>query len=198
MQVVKDDMEQKGIAVDANGYVSIAELHAKKQGLPVPFYVDAKDGKLPLETIAKFLWNTKRVVQGKEMVLNDEEAILEKMPNAFRESGGHFKVLAHDSEGNRMAFDTDTGLSEVTCSDSSRRDISISEAKEVLDRAKSPAPASTPGGKSFTIDKSAVTGLLTSWPKKTPQATEIPLGDLPSPIQKVCTPTPPDKSGQAR
>jgi hypothetical protein len=198
LREVTKDFEEKGIAVDANGYVSIAELHAKKQGLPVPFYVDAKDGKLPLETVAKFFWNLERVARGKEMVLNDEEAILKKMPNAIRESGGRFKVLAHDSEGNRMAFDTDTGVSEVTCSDGSRRDISLFDAQEALDRAKSPASASTPGGKSFTIDESAVTGLLTGWPKKTPQATEIPLGDLPSPIQEVCTPSPPDKSGQAR
>jgi hypothetical protein len=136
--------------------------------------------------------------QGKEMVLNDKETFVEKMPNAIRESGGRFKVFAHDSEGNRMAFDTDTGVSEVTCSDGNRRDISILQAKEVLDRAKSPASSSPPGGKSFTIDESAVTGLITGWPKKTPQATEIPLGDLPSPIQEICTPSTPDKSSQTR
>ena len=195
---VTSSFEEKGIAVDANGYVSIAELHAKGQGMPVPFYVDAKDGKLPLETVAKFFWNLERVAQGKEMVLNDEDAFMKKMPNAIRESGGHFKVFAHDSEGNRMAFDTDSGISEVTCSDGSRRDVSILQAKEVLDRAKSRPSASPPGGKSFTIDESAMTGLLTGWSKKTPQATEIPLGDLPSPIQEVCAPPPTDKSGHTR
>jgi hypothetical protein len=198
IQTLKDSLEEGGIAVDANGYVSIAELHAKGSRLPAPFYVDAKDGKLPLETLAKFAWNTKRVLQGKEMVLNDEDAFMEKMPHAIRESGGHLKVFAHDSEGNRMAFDTDTGISEVTCSDGSRRDISVLQAQEVLDRAKSLPSASTPGGKSFTIDESAMTSLLSGKPVKTPQATEIPLGDLPSPIQEVCTPPPADKSGHTR